>query len=89
MTNDIVFYNTLEEIRLRKDQLRDAIEQDEEQIGTLWNSLFAKQENATKGEYIAALVSKSVTAIDAFLLVRKLMKTYSDVFTFFKKSKKN
>jgi hypothetical protein len=29
---------------------------------------------------VANIVSKSVTAIDAFLLVRKLMKTYGHIF---------
>lgn len=80
-------YSTLEEIRMRKDQLSDAIERDSEQIGTMWNQLFAKQENATKGEYIASIVANSITAIDAFLLVRKLMKNYGGLFRFATKKK--
>lgn len=81
-------YATLEEIRLRKDQLSEEIERDSAQIGNLWSQLFAKQENSSKGEYIATLVANSVTAIDAFLLVRKLMKNYSGVFRFFGGGKK-
>jgi hypothetical protein len=88
MNNEITTFHTLEEIRLRKDQLDEAINQDEEQIARLWNSLFTKKENSTKGEYIAAIVANSVTAIDAFLLIRKLTKSYSSVFKFFKKKKK-
>lgn len=81
-------YHTLEEIRVRKDLLSEAIEKDSDQIGVLWNSIFAKQEHSTKGEYIASIVTNSITAIDAFLLVRKLMKNYSNLFSFFGKSKK-
>lgn len=81
-------YATLEEIRLRKDQLSDAIERDSEKIGTMWNQLFVKQENTSKGEYIATIVANSVTAIDAFLLIRKLMKNHSGLFRFFGKTEK-
>ena len=75
-------YSTLEEIQLRKDQLSESINRDREQIATLWNSVFTKREDATKGEYIATIISHSVMAIDAFMLVRKLMKNYSNVLSF-------
>jgi hypothetical protein len=81
-------YNTLEEIQLRRDQLSEAIEHDSEQIGALWNGLFKKNEQLTKGEQVAALINNSILAIDAFLLVRKLMKSYSGIFSFFGKNKK-
>ena len=80
-------YHTLDEIRFRKEQLSEAIEKDSNQIGTLWNRIFSKQEHPTKGDYIASIVTNSITAIDAFLLVRKLMKNYSNLFSFFVKSK--
>ena len=76
-------YSTLEEIRLRKEQLSEDIEHDSDKIGTLWGQLFVKQENATRGEYLATIVSNSITAIDAFLLIRKLMKNYRGVLNFF------
>jgi len=75
-------YNTLEEIQLRKDQLRESIDHEREKIATLWDSVFTKREDATKGEYIASIISHSVMAIDAFMLVRKLMKNYSNVLSF-------
>ena len=49
--------------------------------------MFTPKENSTKGEYVASLVSNTVTAIDAFLLIRKLMKSYSGLFNFFGKKK--
>lgn len=73
-------YNTLEDIELRKDELRVQLQGKSEKIGDLWRDLFLPKTANTKGELIANLISNSVTAIDAFLLVRKLMKTYSWLF---------
>jgi len=42
--------------------------------------LTAPKKSDTKGELIANLISNSITAIDAFLLVRKLMKSYGHLF---------
>ena len=79
-------YNTLEEIQRRKEELQTGIQQQNEQIGTLWRELTTPQDTNSKGELIASLVTNSVTAIDGFLLVRKLMKTYGWIFK--KKNKK-
>lgn len=73
-------YNTLEDIELRKDELRVQLQGKSEKIGGLWRDLFLPKTANTKGELIANLINNSVTAIDAFLLVRKLMKTYSWLF---------
>ena len=69
-------YRTLDEIRQRKEELADQIYGDSTRISTLWNDTFNSNENPTKGEMIAKLVSKGFVAFDAFLMVRKLMKTY-------------
>ena len=82
-------YHTLEEIRLRKEELADAIQQDSTKFSSLWNQTFIKREGNTKGEYISGLIANSITAIDAFLLIRKLMKGYGNLFgKTTKKSKK-
>ena len=83
-------YHSLEEIRLRKEDLADAIHQDSTKFSTLLNQTFIKRENSTKGEYISGLIANSITAIDAFLLIRKLMKGYGNLFgkSSGKKSKK-
>ena len=73
-------YHSLEEIRLRKEELADAIQQDSTKFSTLWNKTFIKRDNSTKGEYISGLIANSITAIDAFLLIRKLMKNYGSLF---------
>ena len=79
-------YNTLDEIQQRKAELLSLIREDNRQFTTLKNSLFAPQKDSRKGEWIASLVTNSVTAIDAFLLIRKLTKNYG--FLFNRKKKK-
>ena len=69
-------YKTLEEIELRKEELRVQLSDNSDKVGELWHSLFIPQKTESKGELIANLISNSITAIDAFIMVRKLMKTY-------------
>ena len=73
-------YHTLEEIRQRKDELLDQMQGDNKQFTAVWNQIFVKRENNTKGDYIASLVTNSVTLIDLFLLFRKLRKNYKSLF---------
>ena len=73
-------YNSLEDIALRKDELKAQLSDESEKIGTLWRELFVAQKPNSKGELIANLVDNAITAIDAFLLVRKLMNTYGWLF---------
>ena len=41
-------YNSLNDIRLRKEALRKSIEADDKKIKTLWNSLFTKPDALRK-----------------------------------------
>jgi hypothetical protein len=79
-------YRTLDELRQRKDQLAEQIQQDNTKFTTLWNQVFLKKEGNSKGDYIASLVSNGFLAVDTIILVRKLMKGYG--FLFGKKKKK-
>lgn len=78
-------FNTLEDIQARKDELQAEIHKSNEQIGDLWNGLFTQKKANTRGELITSIISKSITAFDAFMLVRKLMLQYGHLF---KKKKK-
>ena len=73
-------FNTLEEIRLRKEELENQIQKDNSQISSLWNQVFVKREDTTKGDYIASIVTNSITVIDLFLLFRKFKKNYGSLF---------
>ena len=73
-------YRTLEEIQKRKDELQADIRMESNQMGTLWHSLFDPKKANTKGELVANLITNSITAIDGFLLIRKLMRSYGSLF---------
>ena len=73
-------FQTLDDIIKRKEELAAGIQKESDQISTLWHSLYAPSKSGSKGEMVASIISNSVTAIDAFLLVRKLMKTYGHIF---------
>ncbi len=73
-------YHTLDEIRQRKEQLLESLQEDNTKFTTLWNQVFVKKEGNSKGDYIAAVISNSFTAIDTFLLIRKLVKSYGFLF---------
>ena len=73
-------YSSLEEIQLRKDELKDDIQQQSEQIATLWRNLITPKSANSKGELVAGLVTNGITAIDGFLLVRKLIRSYGYLF---------
>ena len=73
-------YHSLEEIQQRKEELAADIQKDNDKFGTLWNGLFTPREATTKGEWVSGLIANSITAIDAFLVVRKLMKNYGHLF---------
>ena len=81
-------YRTLDEIRQRKDELLNELQQDNTQFTTLWNQVFLKRENNSKSDYIAGLVTNGIVAFDTFMLVRKLMMNYGSLFGFGKGKKK-
>jgi len=79
---------TLDEIRERKDALLDEIQKDRDKVTSLWHQTFLKRDETSKGDYIASLVSNGFMALDAFLLVRKLMKGYGYLFGKSRRKKK-
>lgn len=80
-------YRTLEAIRLRKDELLEQMQTDSKQFSTIWNDIFVKREDSSRGDYIASLVANSVTVIDLFLLFRKLKKNYTSLGKLFKRKR--
>ena len=81
-------YRTLDEIRLRKDELLEQLQQDNTRFSTLWNQVFMKREDNTKAEYITGIVSNGIMAVDTILMIRKLVKNYGFLFGFGSKKKK-
>lgn len=81
-------YRTLEEIRQRKDELLNDLQQDNTQFTKLWNQVFLKRDENSKTDYIAGLVSNGIVAVDTFFLIRKLLKNYGSLFRFSKKKRR-
>ncbi len=81
-------YHTLEDLRRRKEELLEQIQDDNKQFSTIWNDIFVKRENNTKADYIGGIVANSMTVIDLFLLYRKLKKSYGGIRSLFGKKAK-
>lgn len=73
-------YRTLKEIRLRKEELIEQLHVDNKEFTSLWHELFVSKKNSTKGEFLTSVIGNSISAIDALLLIRKLMKNYRGLF---------
>jgi hypothetical protein len=73
-------YTTLEEIRERKEQLATDIQKDNDRFSSLWSQMFVSRKDSSKGEWISSLITNGITAVDTFLLVRKLLKNYGQMF---------
>jgi hypothetical protein len=74
-------YTSLEEIRARKDELLAQLQTDATQVNTLWNQIFVKREDSSRGDYIASMISGGMTVIDLILLYRKLRRGYGSLFS--------
>ena len=69
-------YNTLHEIRLRKELILSEIRRDNQQIGILWKELFKKPAPKKKGLTLASVMSTGAGLADGFMLVWKLYRKY-------------
>lgn len=70
-------YNTLHEIRLRKELILSEIRRDNQQINVLWKELFRKPEqNREKGFTMASLMTTGAGLADGFMLAWKLYRKF-------------
>ena len=80
--------NTLEEIKARKEELHAEIQNKEEILASTWESLWVPTKANSKGEMVTNIIANSITAIDAFLTMRKLISRYGHLFGVGRKKKK-
>ena len=78
---------TLEEIQAHKQELHAEIQKKEEEIAITWNSLWQPTNANTKGEMVTHIIANSITAVDAFLTMRKLISRYGHIFGIGRKRK--
>lgn len=73
-------YNSLNDLRLRKELLRKDLEADSKKLNSLWNSLFTKPDilskSASTSKRISSLVSVSAGAIDGAIFAWKLYRKF-------------
>lgn len=74
-------YNTIEDIEAHCDELREELHKSSEAMGSLWVKLTTTHKPTTRGELVTNIISKGITAFDAFMLARKLVLQYRHLFT--------
>lgn len=78
-------YSSLEEILLRKEQLTEVIQLEDQEIKRLWTALTTEEEGATKGSQIGKYISYGVMAYDGLMMMRKLRKNYGSLLGIFRR----
>lgn len=69
-------YNTLHEIRQRKEAVLAEIRKDNKQMGKLWNGLFHDSSPRKKGFTWSSVLNTGMGFMDGFLLVWKLYRKF-------------
>ncbi|MBO7140042.1 MAG: hypothetical protein J6W75_04905 [Bacteroidaceae bacterium] len=78
-------YSSIEQMQMRKEQLQEVIELEDNEIRRLWTQLTDNNKNATKGEQIGTFVSYGVMAYDGLLMLRKLKRGYGSLLNIFRR----
>ena len=73
-------YKSLNDIRIRKEMLRNDILKDDQKIRTLWHSLFKPSDiidkNTSPSKRISSLINTGATVIDGAILGWKLYRKF-------------
>lgn len=78
-------YHSLEEILMRKEQLDEVIELENEEIKRLWGQLAADDENLSRGEQITKYIKYGMMAYDGVMTLRKLKRNYGSILNIFRR----
>ncbi len=78
-------YHSLEEIQLRKEQLDEVIELENEEIKRLWGQLSKDDEELSRGEQITKYIKYGMMAYDGVMTLRKLKRNYGSILNIFRK----
>ena len=78
-------YGSIEQMKMRKDQLREVITLEDKEIKRLWDQLTKEDSQLSKGGQIAAFFSYGVMAYDAVMMLRKLKKGYGSLLNIFRR----
>jgi hypothetical protein len=78
-------YHSLEEIQMRKEQLAEVIDLEDEEIRRLWSALIEKDEELSAGEQIGKYIQYGILAFDGMMILRKLKNRYGSLLNIFKR----
>lgn len=77
-------YHSIEELRMRKEQLDEIIELEDQEIKRLWHVMTTQQEEASTGKQIMQYLKYGLMAYDGIMTLRKLKKGYGSIFNIFR-----
>ena len=81
-------YNSMEELLMRKEQLSEVIDLEDQEIKRLWSVLNAKDEQSTATQQMAKYFSYGVMAYDGLMMLRKLRRGYGNFLNIFTSRRK-
>ncbi|MDE5782966.1 MAG: hypothetical protein K2H97_01395 [Prevotella sp.] len=78
-------YHSLEEILMRKEQLDEVIELENQEIKRLWGQLTANDEDLSRGQQIGKYIEYGIIAFDGVMTLRKLKRNYGSLLNIFRR----
>lgn len=78
-------YHSLEEIQMRKEQLDEVIELENEEIKRLWGELTEKEGEMSRSEQILKFVKYGIMTYDGMMTLHKLKRNYGSILNIFRR----
>ena len=78
-------YHSIAEIQMRKEQLDEVIELENEEIKQLWGKLMEKEEDLSRSEQILKYVKYGFMAYDGVMMLHKLKRNYGSILNIFRR----
>ncbi len=78
-------YHSLEEIQMRKEQLDEVIELENQEIKRLWGQLTVNDEDLSRGQQIGKYIEYGIMAFDGVMTLRKLKRNYGSLLNIFRR----
>jgi hypothetical protein len=78
-------YHSLEEIQMRKEQLSEIIELEDQELKRLWEQLTEEEKEMSRGEQIARFIKYGIMAYDGFMTFHKLKRNYGNILNIFRR----
>ena len=74
-----MIYQSLDDIRRKKEALREELAQNRSEVSELWHELFHDKPAVSKGERFSQIIDTTLSIYDGFMLARGLMNKYSRI----------